>query len=735
MDNTERLRLSKRLTFDKELIDAPNLCGRFTPEDLDTLGGLVHDGYRRDRNSRFKWERRMQAAMDLALQVQKAKTFPWVNCANVVFPLITIAALQFSARSYANIIQGTDIVRYRTAGGDDPGGLLRARAERIGRHMSWQVLEEDESWEEQHDRLLINLAIIGTNFIKTYYDAGRAHVTGDLVMAKDLIIDYWAKSVEDAARVTQLMPLTRNQIHERIKSGVWRDVSDQSWYKAPAPPRQEVGDLQADNRKGEEPPAVDEDAPYLFLEQHRWLDLDWDGYAEPYIVTVEERSQCVVRIVARVDSEDAVERTSKSDGSLGEIIRIKPTQYYTKYGFIPSPDGGIYDLGFGIFLGPINEAVNSCINQLIDNATFQCSIGGLIGRGFKSRSGIFTMAPWEFKRLDSVGDDIRKNLVMFPERKPPETMMPLLELLIDYANRVAGTVDPLVGENPGQNTPASTFQGMQEQGLQIYSMVFKRVWRSMKQEFQLRFERNRTYLRSHQMFGAGGKELIKREDYATPADLLAPVADPNITSTTLRLAQASAILEASMRVPGFEIDEVARDWVKAMRHPEPGRIYPGIGKTKTQLPNPKAQIEQIKAQVKGAQIQYERQKMVLELMEERRLNNAKIQQLQAQAMKFASDAQDSKAALRLQAFEIALGALEAHGKMLNDRIKVMQGMEKGDESDAEQGGMGRVAGTSGNAGVSDHAGDVEGESEGAMGGGAVSGNGSQPTGAGASATA
>jgi chaperonin GroES len=42
----------------------------------------------------------------------------------------------------------------------------------------------------------------------------------------------------------------------------------------------------------------DEDSPHLFIEQHRRLDLDGDGYAEPYIVTVHLRSSKTVRIVA-----------------------------------------------------------------------------------------------------------------------------------------------------------------------------------------------------------------------------------------------------------------------------------------------------------------------------------------------------------------------------------------------------------------------------------------------------
>lgn len=42
---------------------------------------------------------------------------------------------------------------------------------------------------------------------------------------------------------------------------------------------------------------------------------------------------------------------------------------YTKFGFVPNPDGGFYDIGFGVLLGPLNESVNTLINQLIDAGT------------------------------------------------------------------------------------------------------------------------------------------------------------------------------------------------------------------------------------------------------------------------------------------------------------------------------------------------------------------------------
>ena len=49
----------------------------------------------------------------------------------------------------------------------------------------------------------------------------------------------------------------------------------------------------------------------------------------------------------------------------GEIISIKPVEYFTNYVFINDPNSGVYGMGFGNLLGPLNEAANTLINQLI----------------------------------------------------------------------------------------------------------------------------------------------------------------------------------------------------------------------------------------------------------------------------------------------------------------------------------------------------------------------------------
>ena len=128
--------IKTKVTINKDYMESKNLCDRFTEEDLDTIGGMVKMGYEQDKASRQKWEKRNEAGLDLAMQIQKEKSYPWPNCSNVIFPLVTIAAMQFSARSYSNIIQGTEVVQYRVIG-EDSNGKLRAHADRVSKHMSW----------------------------------------------------------------------------------------------------------------------------------------------------------------------------------------------------------------------------------------------------------------------------------------------------------------------------------------------------------------------------------------------------------------------------------------------------------------------------------------------------------------------------------------------------------------------------------------------------------------------
>ena len=706
------LELSTTITLNEATILSPNLCERFSEEDLTKIGNFVWDGFDRDEYSRSAWLRRNEAGMDLAMQMTQDKTWPWAGCSNVAFPLVTVATMQFHSRAYPALLSPASPVKCRVMGEQVP--VLVERAHRVGNHMSFQLLEEDSDWEPQHDRMIFNYAIVGTAFKKTFYDGAEDHPESDLVLAKDFIVDYYAKSVETAERKTHRFPLPRNKIHSNVRKGLYRDVLSEGWYKVDAQPRMSAQEIMTARRKGQMPVTNDSATPYWGLEQHVLLDLDGDGYAEPYIITIEEKSRAVLRIVTGFDSDVDIIRNAS-----GEIVSVQQKQYFTPYVFIPSPDGGVYGIGFGVFLGPLNESVNSIVNQLIDSGTLANTAGGFLGRGAKIRSGDTGFTPFGWNRVDASGDDLRSSIVPLPVREPSNVMFQLLGLLIDYTNRVAGATDMQVGENPGQNMKAQTAELLVENGQTVYAAIFKRHWRAFKQELKKLYLLNAQYMSSRKSYPQG---MIFREDYLGDANAIVPTADPAVVSETMKLRQATALKQAAMTTPGYDLQAVELYYLESLKVEQPSRFYKGPDKVPP-LPNPKMQVEQAKMQVAQAKIEFEKFKFLGEMQETHELNKAKIQELQAMSLKLVAEAKGVETGHMIAAIEASIGAIRAHNDSLNERMRVIMETMQHDKAmegqNANAGGVPQVGQRPNDGGAQGGAPMGSGSPAPAMGGGGL----------------
>ena len=609
----------------EDLIVCPNIAELLHEDDLYKIGHDVHEEFTADLLSRSAWEKRTEESMKLALQVAEAKSFPWPNASNVKFPLITIAALQYHARAYPVLISGDTPVHCRVIG-DDPDGMKERRAERIENHMSYQILEVAEDWEEDTDRVLITQPIVGCAFKKTYYHPTKRRPQSDYILARDLVVNYWTKSLDQAPRVTHVQYMTKNEIYERVARGLFCEMQDVTAVTIPQ------SNLQLTQNKAqgmEAPQSTDPSTPYEILETHKFIDFDGDGYAEPYIVWVRRDTKQVLRIVARY-FEQSIERNPK-----GKILGIKAEQYFTKFPFIPSPDGGFYDLGFGVLLGPLNQSIDTLINQMIDAGTMANTAGGFLSRGIKMRGGNYNFAPLEWKHVDSTGDDLRKGIVPLPVREPSQVLFTLLGMLINYGERIGGSVDILVGQNPGQNTAAETTRTMAEQGMKIFSGIFKRTYRSLKQEFRKIYRLNQLYLDDEVDFQSDKGEFnISADDYNGPVSDISPSADPNIVSDSQLMAKAQAMLQLATTTPGVNIRAAQLMYAKAWKVAELENLLPdpkGPNAIKPAVPE-KLQVEQMKAQIKQADLQLQMKLGVLKLMDTAKLNEAKIHKLEAEAL-------------------------------------------------------------------------------------------------------
>jgi chaperonin GroES len=648
----------------EDLVTSPNIAEKLDEEDLKAIGSAVWNEWVIDKTSRQEWEDKTAEAMKLALQVMEEKTFPWENASNVKFPVVTLAALQYQARAYPSLIPSPDIVKCRVVG-PDPDGTKQARADRIAEFMSFQVLEEDECWEENTDKVLISQAIVGCAFKKSYFDSALKHNVSEHVLAKDLYIPYFAKSLDKASRITQLLYVSKNDLVQKHRLGFYTEYDSKS---QPSVDTSSPLTVAKDEAQGVYAPSDDPSASIELLEQHRHLDLDGDGYEEPYIVTIVKDTQQVLRIVARYFSDD-IKRNVK-----GEIVCIYPQHYYTKFSFIPSPDGGIYDLGFGVLLGPLNQSINTILNQLVDAGTLSVTAGGFLGRGVKFRSGDNSFKPFEWKRVDSTGDDLRKGVFPLPVRDPSPVLFQLLSLLIDYSERVGMSVDPLVGVNPGQNTPAETSRNMIAEGQRVFNAVFKRTYRGLKEEFRKLYKLNSLYMNDEQDYAVGDEwRKSMRADFSGEGKEIVPAADPNMVTDEQKINQAMMLKSSAMENPGmYNGLEVERKYLKALKIPD-AEIQQLLNTQPPPPPppDPKIIVESMKLEFAKYKLQTDVQLAIMDKQQELAYLQAEITEKEARAMLAMAQAESVESGQQLAALQQAVALMKQKQDGVKQALEVL----------------------------------------------------------------
>lgn len=631
------------------ILQLSNIAEKLSENDLIRIGNEVVDGYENDLSSRSPWEKDLEEWTKLALQISSQKTYPWQGAANIKFPLLATAAMQFAARAYPTLVPSNGkLVKCRTVG-YDPQGQKAERADRVSRHMSYQILDEMDDWEEDMDKLLLALPIAGTCFKKTYWDSNKEVNCSKLVLPKYLVVNYNTRSLDEAERITEVFYLTRRQVKERINKGLFLDVDLGDPSESTTFNKETVKNafqLSANE---------DETTPYTFLEQHCYLDLDKDGYTEPYVVTVDETSRTVLRIAPRFDEDSVVV------GEDNDIISIEAIQYYTKYSFIPNPDGGFYDIGFGRLLGPINDSANTIINQLVDAGSLSNLQAGFIGKGLKIKMGESRFQPGEWKAVNAVGDDLKKQIFPLPVREPSSVLFQLLDLLLKSGKELASVAEIFVGKMPGQNTPATTTMATIEQGMKVFTAVYKRVYRSLTKEFRKIYILNKKYMNPEEYISVLDME-VTQEDYTGPEDDIIPGADPTAVSGQEKQARVQAVMQI------LQLGTIDPMWATKM-YMEAHEIAgweQGVKQPAPPPPDPKQEAMKMKAQLEQQKAQRDMQMTAAKLQMEQA---SKEQEMQMKARAATQD-------LQAKQLESILKAKAAQAELGSKQMQHQQGMQQ-----------------------------------------------------------
>lgn len=689
---------SPRVALEKA-IETVNLAEGLSEEELRVIGTEVHEGYVQDLKSKQSWDEQVDQWVKLAAQIKDHKSYPWPNASNVKYPLLATAAMQFAARAYPSLVPADGkIVQFKTVGADMQGQKAML-ADKLAKHMNYQLLQDMEDWEEEMDRLLIMLPVVGCLFKKTYFDPIKKKNVSKLVGPKDLVVNYWASSLEGAYRKTEVIPMTKRDITSAMNAKIYRDVKLQEPKTDPAIPG------KSDVHGAVSPDKADGATPYAILEQHTFRDIDGDGYEEPVIITIEEQSKEVLRIVARFDSDGIYENPDD-----GKIICIEPVEYYTKYGFVPNPDGGFYDIGFGHLLGHLNESANTLINILIDGGHLQTLQSGFIGKGLRFKMGELKFGPNEWKQVNATGDDIKKQIFPLPTKEPSKVLFELLGMLIQSGKELASVAELMTGKLPGQNTPATTTQIANEQGMKVFTAIYKRTWRSLEREFRKLFRLNSIYDENFEKAQMILDEPISKEDYNRDRYDVCPTADPQAVSTTQKQQKAQMLMEI-LPMGTINIMEATKRILEAQEQPN---IEALMGGAPGPQPDPKVLAMQEKTKMerekhqmdmkaKEMELQFQQIEAMMDMKFEKQMAEMKMQ---LEKMKFDQQAQQQ---VRKSQLDQMTGQMDMQNQQQQNQMQLQQSeqqhqlsmkqMKEQASAKAEARRVGGVAGASGNSGT------------------------------------
>jgi chaperonin GroES len=240
----------------------------------------------------------------------------------------------------------------------------------------------------------------------------------------------------------------------------------------------------------------------------------------------------------------------------------------------------------------------------------------------------------------------------------------LLGLLTETGMKLAAVSETMTGEMPGQNTPATTVLAMIEQGLKVFTSIYKRVFRSLKSEYKKLYRLNRLYMDETEYVTILDDQVaVFKNDYDLKDLDIVPVADPTVSSEAQRLARAQAILntiqfnptvkgkvevlryyyDAITGMPELTKKFLPQDEIDAPAPPDPKMIEAQLNTVESQA---KMQIDQQRANYEQVKVEAEIEEIV-----------AKIELMKAQAIKAIADAEAVEVGDQFEQYKTQIEAL------------------------------------------------------------------------------
>ena len=551
-------------------IPKANIADMFDQDTLARVGANVINGYQADLESMVEWSDFVENGRELVKQEKEAKSTPWEGASNFKSPTLMQAALKFSDRASTELLRQEDISKTTVIGKDETGEKSK-QAERVAEYSNYQLNVEMEEWRDEHEKLLYQLPYDGTVFKKTFFDSRLGRPVSNVIVYPNFVVNNCADSITRLRRFSETFELSANEVEERQRQGIWLDI--------------EIPKGSSGGEEEETEEQAEADKFTTFIEQQGYFDLDNYGYEEPYTFVVELTSQAVLRIIPRFEPSDVLvkdkanQRASKLSGlsAGGEIVRIKPTNTITKYGFLRDPDGGFLDVGYSYILGALTAGINATTNQIVDAGTLSNRQGGWLAKGFRRKMGDSAFKPGQWKQTGINAIDLKNGVMPLPVKEPSPTLFSLMQFMINSSQELSASAD--LTQALGANAPATTTLALVQEQQQSAGAIILRVYRAMSSEFKKLFILNSKFLDPAEYQEVlDDREANFESDFDIKRMNIVPVANPEISSKIQRIQQAQAELSQIqlVQLAGGDIRTIIKRFYEAIGTQNIDEIFPDL---------------------------------------------------------------------------------------------------------------------------------------------------------------
>lgn len=599
-----------------EWINADNLAFDLSEDELELIGQRCKAGFERDKESNSEKFERIKQAETLANMESINTNVPWDGAADTTNTVIIELLIEYYARMLLAFTRNDQIAKYKISG-EDKDGAKAEKAQRRGEYVSYFLLNHVDDFLNILGMVIMQQGCNGKSFMRCFYDGVEDKIKVEGIHTQNLVADAYMRSVKSGGRYTHIFHLYGHEIEEKIRTKEFIRAS----YK--------MGGVRKDEGSGTDDTEssvydyddIDATLSYRIGNQYCRIDLDKDGYPEPYIVVFLEDTGRVLRIKScfdettvyiRLDRENVnKERAKKTFAnyellSISEYLKQNPKtskdeevfiakidrmEDICEIPFLPNVRGNFYGVGLGeVFTSTVNM-INRLSNALINSAESSNFRGGFMTENIEpieppKEGGNIPVEPNSYVRMQYSGQDISKDIYEYPRHEPSPFMYEMRNQLINEVKEAGFSTNMMQGQLSRGNVAAETVARLIEQGMQKYSAVMKLTYIGFR-EFLRIFDKLLTKYppKDIKFFDSKGQFNVLKEgdlDNDSMMDIY-PVADENDLIPYQKIMKAQMLLNAIQFIgsTGGNVHEVIRRYVESINIPNSAEIMP---------PNPQPQL-------------------------------------------------------------------------------------------------------------------------------------------------